>query len=210
VSDDDRRTPDDFPAEVHASLWALQQLASHAKSRREPGLRRATADEIALAELQHIGHNYCSGHSIRTGLPCRRRPVPGGTVCLTHGAQYRQVREARERRLLEMSGKVIGEMYKMATAPRHTLVKYRAAMDLLDRAGVGAVVEAKTRASYRGVGQSGVTVQIGFMQTMEQPSDQPLLPAADVFDAAPAEAQGDRGAGDGNPPAADVSRDRPE
>jgi hypothetical protein len=199
--------PEDAPQSVRESLAALHQVAQKAKNRFDPLLRKATKEELALAELLHVG-NFCHAHSIRTGLPCRRKPVPGGAVCMKHGAQYKHVKAARDKRLEYMVGPAMAEMYKMAMAPKHTKVKREAAADILDRAGVGAVIEAKVRQSFRGVAATGLTVQIGFLQTMkpqqiaEAAHEQSLLPAADVIDGETAEAPGDRGAGDGDAAAA--------
>ena len=43
----------------------------------------------------------CTGHSSRTGKPCRLPPVRGATVCHKHGGRAPQVKRAAERRLLE-------------------------------------------------------------------------------------------------------------
>src|SRR5678810_329785 len=148
VSPGEKTRPEQFSREVHESLKALQYLAAHVKSRHDPGLRRATPDELALAELQHVGKNYCVAHSRRTGLPCRRRPIAGGKVCARHCGNTRHIREAADRRVLEMSAGAMGEMYRLAMLPvdRWTVhAKQKAAADLLDRAGVGAVGGAKVR-----------------------------------------------------------------
>src|SRR4051812_12344788 len=99
-------TPDSltrqFPAEVHQSLAELRAIAKAAKSRHDPQLRRATADEIALAETQRQP-NHCTGYSTRTGLPCSQKRALGGQTCLRHGANLPTVRAARERRLQRMA-----------------------------------------------------------------------------------------------------------
>jgi len=164
----------DFPPEVHQSLSELRSIAQRAKNRDDPGLRRATEMELALAELlQQPWH--CTGHSIRTGLPCRGSAVTGGTLCIKHGAQYSHVKKARDTRLQQLAGKALGEMYKLAMDNNRkrtpAMVKQRAAEDILDRAGAGALVEAKVRHSFHGQMSTGVTVQIGFLQqTLVTPS----------------------------------------
>jgi len=210
------RTPADFPPAVHRSLALLQKQSSQRAKASGLELRHATEDEIELAHLL-LKPWHCGALTIRTGLPCRKQKVFGCTVCLVHGAKYAAVKEARDRRLQLIAGPVLGEMVKMAMAKKHSRVKQNAAADLLDRAGVGAITEAKVRASYRGQPLSGVTVQIGFLQTRAaQPLEgdlangQALLPAAGVIDGETAEAAGDRGAGDHDPAVVDAGRDRAE
>lgn len=43
-------------------------------------------------------HERCAGHN-KTGKPCRKYPINGGTVCMTHGGAAPQVRAAANRRL---------------------------------------------------------------------------------------------------------------
>lgn len=45
-------------------------------------------------------HERCAGHSKQNeGRPCHRYPIPGGTVCVSHGGGAGQVRAAANRRL---------------------------------------------------------------------------------------------------------------
>jgi hypothetical protein len=160
--------PEDFPPEVHASLSELRQIAQRAKNAQDPGLRYATPMEIALSELlRHPSH--CTGHSKRTGLACRGQAVIGGTLCIKHGAQYSHIKKARDQRLQQLAGPALREMVKMSKSRKDTLIKQRAAADILDRAGVGAIAEAKVRHSFHGNLSAGVTVQIGFLTTIAPP-----------------------------------------
>jgi len=43
----------------------------------------------------------CTGHSSRTGKPCKLAPVHGATVCHKHGGSAPQVKRAAARRLVE-------------------------------------------------------------------------------------------------------------
>lgn len=45
-------------------------------------------------------HPDCAAHNAQ-GLPCRRRPVIGATVCYTHGGATRQVKAKAARRLAQ-------------------------------------------------------------------------------------------------------------
>lgn len=42
----------------------------------------------------------CAGHSVRTGLPCRKPPIKGAKVCRTHGGSAPQVRAAAAARVV--------------------------------------------------------------------------------------------------------------
>jgi len=155
--------PDDFPAEVHQSL----QLLFKERPKRREDIRWATPDEMALAQLQR-NPRRCTAWSLRTGLPCRNKPVFPGVVCCIHGAQMKHVKESNDRKLAQISNVMVREMIELATIktrnPKMAIVKQKAIADLLDRASVGAVVESKVRSSYRNAGQGDVTVQIGFLR----------------------------------------------
>jgi hypothetical protein len=47
----------------------------------------------------------------RSGNRCKRRPIPGGTVCAMHGGKAPQVRAAAEQRLLERQALVAAEAF---------------------------------------------------------------------------------------------------
>lgn len=192
--------PEHFPSEVHQSLNQLRTIAKAAKTRFDPKLRLATWQEVALAELLRT-ERHCIGWSKRTGLPCQAAKVIGGDVCLRHGAAMHHVKAARERRLQAIAAPVLTEMYKIATLPvdKDTIhAKQRAAADLLDRAGVGAVVEAKVRQSYGGTLSGGVNVTIGFLAPEVEPLEVIDVRPEPGGYALPA-ATGSAGAGDGEP-----------
>lgn len=157
-----------MPDDTAASLLALQQVMLTAKSRDDPGLRRATPEEIALAESQRKDW-HCSGFSHRTGLPCRKYHTKGTTVCPTHGATLKEVREAAARRIAAMVDPILANMLKTATQSENLSAAVKAGADLLDRGGIGEVVQAKVRSSHQGH-VSGVTVNIGFLQAPEPPA----------------------------------------
>ena len=176
-----------FPQSVHDSLAELRQIAKRAKSREDPALRWATEDEIALAtSLRKAWH--CSGHSGRTGLPCEKARVLGTTVCVRHGAATPQVKAAIDQRLREMANPVLGRMFKLSMQDKHLPSAVNAGKDLLDRAGVGAVVDAKVRSAGRDQGNK-IQVVIGFLGTADQPAPTMLVggePAAAVVEHHPA------------------------
>lgn len=171
------KRPEDFPPEVHASLAELRAIAKQATSHTDPSLRRATDDEIALAQLQRKpGH--CVASSRRTGLPCTLHAIKGGTVCIKHGGKSGHVRRKAERRLAALALPTLAKLHDYAMdgdrQVRQAAVK--AATDLLDRAEIGTPIQAKVakdRAAAEQAtqqpGSSGVTVNIGFLQAGTDP-----------------------------------------
>jgi hypothetical protein len=157
------RRPEDFPESVHQSLQALRLIARQAKSKDDPGLRKATPDELALAEVLRKP-NDCVAHSTRTGLPCTRARIVGTSVCPTHGGQAKRVRQALRRRLAEAAPHLIESMILTAQQRENLSAGVKAGSDLLDRAGIGALVQAKVRASRQQQATgTQVVVNIGFL-----------------------------------------------
>ena len=79
----------------------------------------------------------CTARSSRTGKPCQRAPIVGGTVCATHGGRAPQVRRAAEARIAALVHPSLDTLARALEADDiHAAI--RAARDLLDRAGIGA------------------------------------------------------------------------
>lgn len=76
----------------------------------------------------------------RSGQGCRQPAIPGGTVCRFHGGSAPQVREAARRRLLALVPGALATLEDMLTADSEA-VRVRAAIDLLDRAGLKPATE---------------------------------------------------------------------
>ena len=152
-----------FPQAVHDSLAELRRIAKAAKSKDDPALRRASKDELALAETLKLAW-HCTGHNSRTGLPCRRAKLAGLQVCRRHGGALKHVQLAMRRRLAEVSPKILESQITRALDPDDNAIGFKASQDLMDRAGIGALVQAKVRASKK-QDQSGaqVVVNIGFL-----------------------------------------------
>src|SRR4051812_34966234 len=64
-----------------------------------PNQPRAKRASDGTCERCGQQHPKCAGHSKRTGKPCGKSPIIGGTVCATHGGSAPQVRAAATRRL---------------------------------------------------------------------------------------------------------------
>lgn len=159
------RRPEDFPPEVHSSLAQLRTLSKSVKSLQEWRSvgRKATPDELALSELLRAP-GTCNGHSSRTGLPCELFPKQGAAVCMKHGGNIQRVKDAAERRLLKASKIAVDQMIAFAkdNDSKVRSAAQKAAADILDRNGIGALVQAKVAAS-KADKSAGVTVTIGFI-----------------------------------------------
>lgn len=75
----------------------------------------------------------CTARSSRTGAPCRRWPIDGGTVCGTHGGRAPQVKEAALARLLRLQHPAIGRLEDLMNQKEFPSTAYQAVRDVLDR-----------------------------------------------------------------------------
>lgn len=75
----------------------------------------------------------CSARSSRTGLPCRRYAINGGTVCIMHGGSAPQVQKAARERLLELQHPAINALSWLVEQKEYPSAAYAAARDILDR-----------------------------------------------------------------------------
>jgi hypothetical protein len=93
----------------------------------------------ALAEALGLDKPRCTATSKQTGERCKRRPHPGSTVCVMHGAAAPQVqRTARERlnALVEPAIAALGKVIKRLDGdPNAAGVVIKAAQIVLDRTG---------------------------------------------------------------------------
>ena len=74
----------------------------------------------------------------KDGTPCKRPPIKGGTVCMSHGGAAPQVRRKANERLLQGVPKMLSELKRIAfndSIPAN--VRLAAIRDWLDRAGIG-------------------------------------------------------------------------
>ena len=131
-----------------------------------------------LQSIQPIAPR-CRAHSKRTGQQCQKTSIRGGTVCRFHGGSAPQVIARAERRLRAMVDPMIDRLEQLAHQTDNPKVAAECVRDALDRAGIGALVQAKVRSSHRSETQTaGVTVNIGFLVQPEQP--QPTLDATAI------------------------------
>jgi hypothetical protein len=80
----------------------------------------------------------CSAHSSRTGLPCKRWAIQGGTVCPTHGGSIQRVKISAADRLAEMVDPALTALHALLAADSET-VRLGAIKDVLDRNGLKPV-----------------------------------------------------------------------
>lgn len=78
----------------------------------------------------------CKAHSKRTGKPCGKDAIKGGSVCRMHGGSAPQVRASAEARLRALVDPAIGVLeYAMKQKTKQLKVASSVAMDVLDRNG---------------------------------------------------------------------------
>lgn len=75
----------------------------------------------------------CTAHSSRTGKPCQRPPILGGTVCRTHGGAAPQVKAKALQRLEAYQDRAIDSLFELAETAEYPSVRYQAVRDVLDR-----------------------------------------------------------------------------
>lgn len=79
----------------------------------------------------------CSARK-KDGTPCRKPPIIGGTVCMSHGGAAKHIREAARNRLLASQDWLMAELLRIAKSSKNDSVKLKAIRDALDRAGLSA------------------------------------------------------------------------
>ena len=126
-----------------------------------------------LASLVPIAPDapYCRARSKTSGIQCKRHAIRGGAVCRYHGGAAPQVMAKAERRLRAMVDPMITRLEEMALQTDNLKVASECVRDALDRAGIGALAQAKVRSSQRSeTSPAGVTVNIGFLVQPEPPA----------------------------------------
>ena len=86
----------------------------------------------------------CTATSKRTGDPCGRPAIKGGTVCHQHGGGAPQVREKARQRLLEAVDPLMAELIRLALHGDSEAVRVAATKDALDRAGLSAKIQIES------------------------------------------------------------------
>jgi hypothetical protein len=96
-------------------------------------------EEVGVWKDGRTPRRRCSAKSSQTGLPCKRAPIEGGTVCGTHGGRAPHVKRAARARLENAADRLARQLLGMAEDPEMPpAVKLAALRDALDRAGLSA------------------------------------------------------------------------
>ena len=104
------------------------------------------------------------------------------TCCRRHGGNLTVVKAKAAKRLLAATMPVLNSLIETALQKDNLIASVRAADSVLDRAGIGEVVEAKVRSSQKS-DSSKVVVQIGFLTGMGGESPVIVVPAKNDQDA---------------------------
>lgn len=75
----------------------------------------------------------CTAKSSRTGQPCKKYAIDGGTVCNTHGGSAPQVKAKALDRLMALQHPAIDRLDKLINQDAFPSVAYAASRDVLDR-----------------------------------------------------------------------------
>ena len=79
----------------------------------------------------------CTAKSKSTGKQCRNLPIVGGTVCISHGGSIPAVKAAAQRRMIALIDPAMDTLYRALYECEEWSQKVRAALGILDRAGMG-------------------------------------------------------------------------
>jgi len=79
----------------------------------------------------------CTAKSKTTGKQCRNIPITGGTVCVSHGGSIPAVKAAAQRKMIALLDPALAVLYKSLYECPEWPSRIRAALGILDRAGLG-------------------------------------------------------------------------
>jgi len=99
-------------------------------------IKDRNAEEKAL-DVKHLldtlGYIPCTATSKQSGNRCKRRPIPGGMVCVMHGGGAKQVQATAKLRLLALQPLAIQTLHALLQREEFPTVQLGAAKDVLDR-----------------------------------------------------------------------------
>ena len=79
----------------------------------------------------------CTAKSKTTGVQCKNIPIVGGTVCVSHGGSIPAVKAAAQRKMVALIDPALAVLYRAMVECDEWPSKIRAALGILDRAGMG-------------------------------------------------------------------------
>ena len=90
---------------------------------------------------------HCAGHSSRTGKPCKKAPILGGTVCATHGGSAPQVQQKARERLAALAPQAVQTLAALLIRDEFPTVQLGAARYVFDQAEGTATENMNVRVS---------------------------------------------------------------
>ena len=79
----------------------------------------------------------CTAKSKTTGKQCKNVPIVGGTVCVSHGGSIPAVKAAAQRKMISLIDPALAVLYRAMVECDEWPSRIRAAIAVLDRAGMG-------------------------------------------------------------------------
>ena len=79
----------------------------------------------------------CTAKSKTTGAQCKNLPITGGTVCVSHGGSIPAVKAAAQRKMIALIDPALAVLYRAMVECDEWPSRIRAALGILDRAGMG-------------------------------------------------------------------------
>lgn len=83
--------------------------------------------------MDTLPYTPCTAKSKQSGQRCKRRPIPGGHVCVMHGGKAPQVQASARERLLALQPIAIQTLQTLLARTEFPTVQLGAARDVLDR-----------------------------------------------------------------------------
>ena len=83
--------------------------------------------------MNTVARRQCEATSKQSGERCKRRPIPGGHVCVMHGGAAPQVKFAADRRLLTLEDRAIVRLGELMRQREYPSTAFSAAKYVLDR-----------------------------------------------------------------------------
>lgn len=81
----------------------------------------------------HTSYTPCTATSKQSGQRCKRRPIPGGHVCVMHGGGSPQVQFKAQERLKALQPKAITVLESLLDRDEFPTVQMAAVRDVMDR-----------------------------------------------------------------------------
>jgi hypothetical protein len=86
-----------------------------------------------LPPMEGLSYVPCTAKSKQSGVRCKRRPIPGGAVCVMHGGGTPSVQFNAMERLKAMQQPALYRLSQLVEQQDFPSVAYQATKDVLDR-----------------------------------------------------------------------------